>query len=121
MFGDKMSATTLSLILCLLLVGCGSQQVQYVNADDPALVTKLGLTGEDWLHIKQLASERKEFVIMAVGRVAPSVIEIEFKKPDDTRNNQGGPLARLEKQGERWVTQTNFSGDWWAARGRENK
>jgi len=112
-----MKSSIVSLIFYLLLCGCDSQHVQYVNAADPALLPKLGLSDEDWLHIKQLASERKEFVILNAGRVDADTIEIWFKKPADTRNDQGGPMARFEKHKGHWMTETNFNGDWYAAQG----
>jgi hypothetical protein len=102
----------------LLLVGCGSEQIQFVDAADPPLATKLGISDQDWSQIKQLASGQKEFVIKDVGKVAPSVIEIEFKKPDDARNDQGGPTERYERQATGWVKQTDFDGYWAVAKGR---
>jgi hypothetical protein len=79
-------------------------------------LTKIKLSEQDWLQIKQLASARKEFVFLDVRKVAADVIEIRFKKPDDPRNDQGGPLARFEKHEGQWIMDTNFNGDWWAAR-----
>ena len=112
MFGNKMNIPLLGLFLCLLLAGCGVQQVQFVNAADPALPTKLGISDQDWIQIKQLASLRKEFVIKDTGKVAPNVIEVEFKRPDDLRNDQGGPTERYDKKESSWVMQSDFHGYW---------
>ena len=108
------------LFLVLLLVRCGSEQkqIQFVDAADPALPTKLGIGDQDWSQIKQLASGQKEFVIKDVGKATPNVIEVEFKKPDDARNDQGGATERYERQAAGWVKQTDFDGCWAVAKGR---
>jgi hypothetical protein len=116
-----MNASIVSLILCLLLCGCDFGQVHYVDVADPELLTKSKLSEQDWLQIKQLASVRREFVILDLRRVAGDVIEIRLKKPGDTRNDQGGPMARFEKHEGQWALDTKFNGDWWAARGSETK
>jgi len=110
-----MNTRIVALFFCLLLVGCGAdvEQVQFIDVADPTLAAKLGISDQDWLDIKLLAAQRKEFVIKDVGRVVPVVIEVEFKKPDDTRNDQGGPVSRFEKKEGRWIAQSNFDG-WWA-------
>ena len=109
-----MNTSIHSLFFCLLLVGCGVgvKQVQFVDVADPALTTRLGITDQDWSQIKQMASGHKKFVIKDAGQAALNVILVEFKKPDDARNDQGGPTERYEKQAGGWVKQTDFHGYW---------
>jgi hypothetical protein len=118
LFGVKMKTHFLVLFLCVLLVGCGGGQVQFVDAADPALPTKLGIGDQDWTRIKQLASRQEGFVIKDAGKAAPNVIEVELKKPDDARNDQGGPTERYEKKDGGWVLQTDFQGYWAVGKGR---
>jgi hypothetical protein len=113
-----MKTHVLVLFLGLLFVGCVGEQVQFVDAADPALPRKLGISDQDWSQIKQVASGQKEFIIKDAGKAAPNVIEVEFKKLDDTRNDQGGPTERYEKKAAGWVKQTDFQGYWAVGKGR---
>ena len=110
--GVDMKTPHLVLFLGLLLVGCVGQQIQFVDAADPALPTKLGISEQDWSQIKQLASSQKGFVLKDAGKVSSNVIEVEFRKPEDARNDQGGPTKRYERKGGGWIEQSNFYGYW---------
>jgi hypothetical protein len=107
-----------ALFLGMLLVGCVGEQVQFADAADPTLPTKLGISDQDWNQIKEIASGQKQFVTKDARKAAPNVIEVEFKKPDDARNDQGGPTERYEKKAAGWVKQTDFHGYWAVGKGR---
>jgi len=109
---DRWTVAIFTISFSLLLVGCGAQQTQFLDLADPNLTAKLGITDEDWARIKQLAASRKGLVIKDAGKVAPNVIEVEFKKPDDLRPDQGGPSARYEKKDKGWAADDYYHGYW---------
>ena len=106
------------LVCCLSLAGCGGHEAQPVDAGDPAVVSKLGITEQDWRDIRQLASQQKELVIKDARKVSSDVIDVELKKPDDIQGEQGGPIQRLERKDGHWRVQPGFSGDWYFAKQR---
>ncbi len=87
-----------------------------MDAADPAVASKLGITEQDWRDIRQLASQQKDLVIKDAGKVSPDVVEVELKKSDDIQGEQGGPLERFEKKDGQWKVQAGFSGDWYFAK-----
>lgn len=89
-----------------------------MDAADTAVASKLGVTEQDWRDIRQLASQQKDLVIKDARKVSPNLIEVELKKSDDIRGEQGGPLERFEKTDGYWRVQTGFSGDWYFAKQR---
>lgn len=111
-----MNVRVTSLLSWLLFAGCGGHEVQFVDAADPAVASKLGITKQDWRDIRQLASQQKDLVIKDAGKVSPDVIEAELKKPDDIQGEQGGPCERFEKNDGHWRVQPGFSGDWYFAK-----
>jgi len=113
-----MNVRVTSLLCCLLIAGCGGHEVQFVDAADPAVASKLGITEQDWRDIRQLASQQKDLVIKDAWKVSPDVIEVELKKSDDIQGEQGGPSERLEKKDAHWRVQPGFSGDWYYAKQR---
>jgi len=113
-----MNIRVASLMCCLSFVGCGGQEVQFVDAADPAVASKLDITEQDWRDIRQLASQQKDLVIKDAGKVSPDVVEVELKKPDDVQGEHGGPLERFERRDGHWRVQAGFSGDWYFAKQR---
>jgi hypothetical protein len=113
-----MNVRVASLLCCLLFAGCGGHEVQFVDAADPAVASKLGITEQDWHDIRQLASQQKDLVIKDAGKVSPDMIEIELKKSDDIQEEHGGLLERFEKKDGHWRVQAGFSGDWCVAKQR---
>ncbi len=108
-----MNARLGSLLLCVLLAGCSwFRNVNFIDPADPALTKKLGITEQDWVDLRQLATEMTGYVLNAVGKAEPDVIEIEFKKPADRLGDQGGPIARYEKKAGVWKRQEDFNGVW---------
>ena len=98
--------------MCLLLVGCLPRNIDFIDPADPALTKKLAITEQDWSTLKQLSAEMRGFVPKDVGRESPDVIAIEFKKPDDHLNDQGGPIVFYEKKDGTWTRQRDSVGDW---------
>jgi len=110
---QPMIARLLTFTICLVLTGCVPKPPNFVDAADPALIIKLGISTQDWSDIQRLVSQEKGFVIKDAAKVGPEVIEVELKKPDDTKNDQGGPADRIQKKEGHWIRQTDWDG-WWA-------
>ena len=110
---SAMKTIICSFLICLLMVGCGSRHLEVVGANDPGLPAKLGITDQNWVEIRQLATQKKGFVVHGAVRLAPGAIEVWFKKPEDVGGTQGGPTLRYEKNQGRWVT--GIEGDWFTA------
>jgi hypothetical protein len=113
-----MSVRVASLLCCLLFAGCGGHEVQFVDAADPTVASKLGITEQDWRDIRQVASQQKDLVIKDARKVSPDVIEVELRKSDDIQGEHGGPLERFERKDGHWMVQAGFSGDWYFAKQR---
>ena len=94
------------------LAGCGFGQHDTVAPTDPALISKLGITQEDWLAIQRLAAERADYVVMNFEKISPDMLELEFKGPADTLGDQGGPADRYEKKNGSWRKVPEFIGFW---------
>jgi hypothetical protein len=108
----------MAICVCLM-VGCEQQpptvtvqEDRSVGVSDPALTTKLGITTQEWSTILQLASTDKELVIKQASRVGKEAIDLEMKKIDDTRGDQGGPIQRVEMKAGHWMFQSNVD-SWW--------
>jgi len=106
-------------LFCLLLVACKHPSPPaYFPPDAPDLATKLGISGSDWQALQQLSSEEKGMVMFGVAKPLPNAIEIEFGKPSDHLQDQGGPLYRYEFENGIWKKDETFVGVWNVHRSR---
>jgi hypothetical protein len=87
-----------------------------LSPNDPALLSKLGITTTDWDAIRKLASNERGLIVLSVSRVDSGTIEINFKAPDDRDNSQGGPSLRYNHSNGTWIKQLNFNGIWLVAK-----
>jgi hypothetical protein len=108
----KLISSTVLFLWCVLVAACGAPKADALDPGDPALTTKLGITVQEWHDVQQLASEKKNFVISGVRKIATDVLEVEFRKPDDHAKEQGGQIYRYEKKAGTWKQQQDFFGDW---------
>jgi hypothetical protein len=100
---------TLFLLLSLLLSGCGFPEKEYAVRSDPALLTKLQISAEDWRALELLAAQETGFAIKGAKKDEPDGILIEFKK---SGGGWGGPIYWYEIHEGAWRRKNNVSGRW---------
>lgn len=108
----NVSPRTMLMLSIVALAGCGFEPHQAVDPTDPALISKLGITQEDWLAIQRLSSERADYIVVDFEKISSEGVEVSFKSRSDTNNDQGGPVDRYEKKNGSWRKVPNFIGNW---------
>lgn len=100
------------LILLAFLSGCGFFNGEPIEPTDPKLTSKLGITANDWLAIRQLATDDRALVVKDVYKERFGAIDVELKNVSDQAEDQGGPIARFKKTGGVWVKLNDVQGFW---------